>query len=62
MAIDPNSHEFFTDEEWRTMRAICDAHRAAAGRPSPPAPVAAMVDEKLNANSSDGYRDARLPP
>ena len=32
-----------------------------AGR-AVPAPVAAMVDEKLSANNGDGYRDARLPP
>ena len=62
MAIDPDRHEFFTDEEWRTMRAIC-----ARIVPQPPdrvhsAPVAAMVDEKLNANIGDGYRDVRLPP
>lgn len=62
MAIDPDKHEFFTEEEWPTLRAIC-----ARIVPQPPdrlrpAPVAAIVDEKLHNNSGDGYRDARLPP
>jgi len=62
MAIDPEKHTYFTDHEWPTLRAIC-----ARIVPQPPdrvhpAPVAAMVDEKLATNSGDGYRDARLPP
>lgn len=52
---------FFNAEEWQTLNAISDrivpqpAHR-------PPVPVAAMIDEKMTANRTDGYRDARLPP
>jgi Gluconate 2-dehydrogenase subunit 3 len=62
MAIDPDRHEFFTDEEWRTMRAICARIVPQPPDRACPAPVAAMVDEKLRSNSGDGYRDARLPP
>ena len=39
------------------------AHRAAAAPIAPRrVPLAAMVDEKLMTNATDGYRDARLPP
>jgi Gluconate 2-dehydrogenase subunit 3 len=62
MAIDPNKHAFFSDEEWPTLRAICGRIVPQPRNRAYPAPVAAMVDEKLHANSGDGYRDARLPP
>jgi gluconate 2-dehydrogenase subunit 3-like protein len=62
MAIDPDRHAFFTDTEWPTMRAICQRIVPQPANRLHPAPVAAMVDEKLHNNSGDGYRDARLPP
>ncbi len=61
MAIDPDQHDFFSDEEWPTVQAIC---RRIAPQPSDrshPAPVAAMVDAKLASGHGDGYRDSRLP-
>jgi hypothetical protein len=62
LAIDPNKHEFLSDEEWPTLCAICARIVPQPSDRAHPAPVAAMVDEKLHANSGDGYRDARLPP
>jgi len=62
MALDPQHHAFFSDAEWLTMRAICDRIVPQPPNRLHPAPVAAMVDEKLHHNSGDGYRDARLPP
>jgi hypothetical protein len=62
MAIDPNHHAFFTDAEWPTLRAICERIVPQPPDRAHPAPVAAMVDEKMHKNSGDGYRDARLPP
>jgi hypothetical protein len=62
MAIDPERHAFFTDEEWLTLRAVCACIVPQPPDRGHPAPVAAMVDEKLHTNSGDGYRDARLPP
>lgn len=62
MAIDPVHHAFFTDAEWPTLRAICDRIVPQPPDRAQPAPLAAMVDEKLHNNSGDGYRDARLPP
>jgi hypothetical protein len=61
MAIDPEAHRFFTDGEWPTIRAICNRIVPQPPDRAQPAPVAAMVDEKLHGNSGDGYRDARLP-
>jgi hypothetical protein len=62
MALDPDHHAFFTDQEWPTMRAICERIVPQPPDRLHPAPVAAMVDDKLHKNSGDGYRDARLPP
>jgi hypothetical protein len=61
LAIDPEHHEFFSDAEWRTIKAICDR---IVPQPAerPPIPVAAMLDQKLHDNGGDGYRDSRLPP
>jgi hypothetical protein len=61
MAIDPDRHAFFTDAEWPTMRSICERIVPQPPARAQPAPLAAMVDEKLHNNSGDGYRDARLP-
>ena len=62
LVTDPNKHQFFADEEWPTLRAICDRIVPQPPGRGQPVPVAAMVDEKLHSNSGDGYRDARLPP
>ncbi len=62
LAIAPDQHRFFTDAEWPTLRAICDRIVPQPPDRARPAPLAAMVDEKLFANRLDGYRDARLPP
>jgi hypothetical protein len=61
MALDPNAHGFFTDDEWPPVVAICQ--RITPQPPERPhtAPVAAMVDAKLQADAGDGYRDAGLP-
>ena len=62
LAIDPNRHQFFTDHEWPTIRAVCD--RIVPQTVARPrwVPLAAMVDEKLHENGGDGYRYAQLPP
>ena len=62
LAIDPDKHAFFTDQEWPTLCAICARIVPQPGDRADPAPAAAMVDEKMHSNSGDGYRDARLPP
>jgi hypothetical protein len=62
LGIDPNQHEFFTDSEWPTIRAVCDRIVPQTVARQRPVPLAAMVDGKLQTNSGDGYRDGRLPP
>ena len=47
LAIDPNGHRFFTDDEWPTIRAICDRIVPQTVARPRPVPLAAMVDEKL---------------
>lgn len=61
LAIDPDQHSFFTDEEWPTIKAICGRIIPQPADRRRPAPIAAMVDEKLHTNGGDGYRDGRLP-
>jgi len=61
LALDPDRHEFFTDAEWPTLRAICARIAPQPSDRTRPAPVAALVDEKMHKDSKDGYRNARLP-
>lgn len=51
---------FFTEAEWSTLTTLCD-RIVPQPRDRPPIPVAAMVDNKLAANMTDGSRDHRLP-
>jgi hypothetical protein len=62
LAIDPNGHRFFTDEEWPTIRAVCDRIVPQTVARPRRVPLAAMLDEKLHGNNGDGYRPAELPP
>lgn len=62
LTIHPNAHRFFTDDEWPTVRAICDRIIPQTVARPRPVPLAAMIDEKLSRNASEGYRYAELPP
>jgi len=62
LAIDPNRHQFFTEEEWRTLRALCDCIVPQTVARPRPVPLAAMVDAKMHDGGGDGYRYAGLPP
>ena len=53
--------QFFTPAEWEILTAVCD-HIVPQPKDRSPIPVAAMVDNKMAKNMTDGYRDARLPP
>ncbi|MBV9252242.1 MAG: gluconate 2-dehydrogenase subunit 3 family protein [Acetobacteraceae bacterium] len=56
----PREPRFFTEAEWRTLNFVCDGiipqpkHR-------PPVPIAAMIDQKVYENHTDGFRNSRLP-
>ena len=62
LAINSDAHRFFTDEEWRTLRAICDRIVPQPVQRAQPVPLAAMVDLKMREDSREGYRDATMPP
>ena len=51
---------FFTQDEWLTINAICD-RIVPQPKDRPPIPVAALVDDKMATNRTDGYRHHRLP-
>lgn len=61
LALDPAEHRFFDDTEWPTMLAICRRIVPQPDSRARPAPVAALIDQKLHKDDRDGYRDARLP-
>src|SRR5262249_40868909 len=59
LAIDPNRHLFFTDEEWPTVRAVCDRIVPQTVARLRPVPLAAMLDDKLHKNGGDGMPNCR---
>ncbi len=60
LALDPNQHRFLSQTEWETLCAFCN--RIAPQPPErAPIPVAALVDQKLDEDVGDGYRNAKLP-
>jgi hypothetical protein len=61
LAIYLDRHDFFSDDEWPTVKAICQRIVPQPADRSHPAPTAAMLDKKLHADARDGYRDIRLP-
>ncbi len=62
LAIDREAHRFLTDVEWRTLEAVCARIVPQPRDRARPAPLAAMIDQRLEADATEGYRDARLPP
>ena len=61
LALDPDRHLFFSDQEWVTLRAVCDRIVPQTTARPRPVPIAAMVDDKMYKNAGDGYRFADLP-
>lgn len=59
LALSREPH-FFSDTEWQTLNAVCD-RIVPQPRHRPPVPLAAMVDNKMAKDKTDGYRDYRLP-
>ncbi|QYD67257.1 gluconate 2-dehydrogenase subunit 3 family protein [Paraburkholderia edwinii] len=49
-----------TPDEWRTLRALCSVI-IPQPRHRPAVALAALVDRKIAANRTDGYRNASLP-
>ncbi|HET7266702.1 MAG TPA: gluconate 2-dehydrogenase subunit 3 family protein [Oleiagrimonas sp.] len=53
--------QFLTAEAWQTLQAVC-ARIVPQPATRPQVPIAALVDQKLAADSGDGYRQAGMPP
>lgn len=62
LSMDPERHVFFNDQEWSTLKAVCARIAPQPADRRPEAPVAALVDEKMEADAGDGYRSSELPP
>jgi hypothetical protein len=62
LAIQPDAHRFLEDREFLTLQAVCARIIPQPGDRAQPAPLAAMIDQKLEKDSREGYRDYRLPP
>lgn len=56
----PREPRFFTSEEFETVEALA-ARLAPQPEGRAPIPVAALVDDKLHHDRSDGYRHAAMP-
>jgi hypothetical protein len=61
LAVQADTHQVFSDEEWPTVRAICDRIIPQPQDKPGRVPIAALLDEHLLQGSTEGYRDARLP-
>ena len=54
--------QFFTEDEWLTLRAVCSRIVPQPPGRERPIPVAAMIDRKMHQGKDDGYRLAEMPP
>jgi choline dehydrogenase-like flavoprotein len=62
LALDPDSHAFFTDSEWPTVLAVCARVLGRQPGDEGKAPIGSMLDTMLAQDARDGYRTAQLPP
>ena len=62
LSIDPDHHEFLNGEEWLTLQAVCAQIIPQPPTRARPVPIAAMIDQKLQIDARDGWRDSRMPP
>jgi hypothetical protein len=56
----PREPNFFTEDEWLTLNAVCD-RIVPQPKDRAPIPVAALVDHKMAIDKTDGYRHYQLP-
>lgn len=61
LATDPDFHCFFSDVEWKTLRALCGRIVPQPQERLQLVPLAAMVDHKMAENAADGYRHVQMP-
>ncbi len=53
---------FFSEQEWNTLQAICDRLIPQPDRADTPVPITPFIDWKLHRNQGDGYRFENMPP
>jgi hypothetical protein len=56
----PREPNFFTEDEWLTLSAVCD-RIVPQPKDRVPIPVAALIDHKMSIDKTDGYRHYQLP-
>lgn len=57
----PAGPRFFSEDEWKTLAALCE-RILPQPKDRSPVPLAAYVDEKLLTNETEGTRFAEMPP
>ena len=58
----PDEPRFFTEQEWRTLRALCERVLPQPVNRAHPVPLAAMVDHQMVRDRGDGFRKRGMPP
>jgi hypothetical protein len=53
---------FFSEQEWNTLHAICQRLIPQSDRGDTPVPIVPFIDRKLHKNEGDGYRFENMPP
>ncbi len=56
------SRQFFTEEEWTTLEAVCDRLIPQPDRFDNPVPIVPFIDKNLRGNPEKGYRFEDMPP
>lgn len=54
--------QFFTEEEWETLEAVCERLIPQPDRPEHPVPIVPWIDQRLVQQRGDGYRYEDMPP
>jgi hypothetical protein len=53
--------QFFEQDEWETLEAVCARLIPQPDRPGNPVPIVPFIDRKLQKNEGDGYRYENMP-
>lgn len=56
------SRQFFNEEEWETLEAVCQRLIPQPDRPQHPVPIVPWIDQRLAQKQGNGYRYENMPP
>ena len=56
------SRQFFSEEEWVTLEAVCERLVPQPDRPEYPVPIVPWIDQQLAQQQGNGYRFEHMPP